>query len=321
MLVGYHASHEQYSPSDLLELVRLAEACGFEAAMASDHFSPFSLRQGHSGFVWSWLGAALATTRLSFGTVNAPGQRYHPAIIAQAIATIGEMFPGRFWAALGSGQFINEHVTGEPWPSEARRDQRLRECALVMRRLLAGETVDHRGIVSVDRARLYSRPSVPPMLLGAAVTPETASFVATWADGLITVAQPADTLARVVEAFRNGGGKDKPMYLQAQVSFDSTYESALDGAWDQWRMSLLPSDTLVNAAMPEEIDQLTSTLGRDDLKQRVRISADLDQHIAWLQEDSKLGFDAVYVHNVNRRQEQFIEAFGSSVLPRFRGEA
>src|SRR5918995_402205 len=117
MLIGYHASHEQFSPAELLGLVRLAERSGFEAAMASDHISPFSLRQGQSGFVWSWLGAALATTQLSFGTVNAPGQRYHPTIVAQAIATLSQMFPERFWVALGSGQFINEHVVGTQWPS------------------------------------------------------------------------------------------------------------------------------------------------------------------------------------------------------------
>jgi coenzyme F420-dependent glucose-6-phosphate dehydrogenase len=318
MRIGYHASHEQFPPSELLGLVKLAEAAGFDAAMASDHISPFSLRQGESGFVWSWLGAALETTKLSFGTVNAPGQRYHPAIVAQAIATLAQMYPGRVWTAFGSGQFINEHVTGSGWPTEEERDERLRECAQIIRRLLAGETVDHEGLVSVKQAKLYSRPDIAPLILGAAVTPETASFVASWADGMITVAQPKDELAKVVSAFRAGGGQEKPMFLQAQVSYDSTYEAALEGAWDQWRMSLLPSDQLVNAATPEEIDRLTTGLNRDDLKQRVRISADLDQHVAWLIEDRCMGFDAVYIHNVNRKQASFIEAFGATVLPSVR---
>src|SRR5688572_6099129 len=104
MQVGYHASHEQFPPDELLRLVHRAEAAGFDCAMCSDHLAPFSGRQGESGFAWSWLGAAMATTRLSFGTVNAPGQRYHPAVIAQAAATLSQMFPGRFWLALGSGQ-------------------------------------------------------------------------------------------------------------------------------------------------------------------------------------------------------------------------
>ena len=147
---GIHASHEQIPPSRLLASVRHAEAAGFGAAMCSDHFSPWSERQGESGFAWSWLGAAMATTDLPFGVVNAPGQRYHPAIIAQAAATLAAMFPGRFWVALGSGENVNEHITGGRWPAKAERDARLRECVQIIRALLDGEEVTHHGLVSVD---------------------------------------------------------------------------------------------------------------------------------------------------------------------------
>src|ERR671914_939089 len=115
-VVGFHASHEQISPSRLLAAVNNAEAAGFTHAMCSDHFSPWSERQGESGFAWSWLGAALQATSMPFGVVNAPGQRYHPAIIAQAIGTLAAMYPGRFWAALGTGEASNEHITGDRWP-------------------------------------------------------------------------------------------------------------------------------------------------------------------------------------------------------------
>ena len=111
-VVGFHASHEQIHPSELLAAVQAAEQAGFSGAMCSDHLSPWSERQGHSAFAWSWLGAALQSTSLPFGVVNAPGQRYHPVIIAQAIATLGAMYEGRFWAALGSGENSNEHITG-----------------------------------------------------------------------------------------------------------------------------------------------------------------------------------------------------------------
>ncbi|HEX6115159.1 MAG TPA: LLM class flavin-dependent oxidoreductase, partial [Geminicoccaceae bacterium] len=114
-LIGFHASHEQVDPRALLDAVQAAEAAGFQVAMCSDHFAPWSTRQGESGFAWSWLGAALQATSLSFGVVNAPGQRYHPAIIAQAAATLNVMFPDRFWIAIGSGQLLNEHITGERW--------------------------------------------------------------------------------------------------------------------------------------------------------------------------------------------------------------
>src|ERR671917_136026 len=173
-VVGIHASHEQVHPAALLEAVRTAEAAGFCAAMSSDHFSPWSERQGQSGFAWSWLGAALARTSLPFGVVNAPGQRYHPAIIAQASATLTAMFPGRFWAALGTGEASNEHITGDRWPRKEVRAARLRECVDVLRALLAGEEVSHDGLVTVDRARLWTLPEQPPLLVGAAVSVETA---------------------------------------------------------------------------------------------------------------------------------------------------
>src|SRR4051795_10863738 len=173
-VIGFHNSHEQVHPADLLRAVQHAEEVGFTAAMCSDHFAPWNQRQGHSGFAWSWLGAALATTSLPFGAVNAPGQRYHPAIVAQAIATLDAMFPGRFWVALGSGEAMNEHITGDRWPRKAERDVRLRECVEIIRALLAGEEVTHEGRVTVDRARLWTLPEQPPTLIAPAVTGATA---------------------------------------------------------------------------------------------------------------------------------------------------
>ena len=137
-IIGFHASHEQFGPDHLLRLVRAAEEAGFDAAMCSDHWAPWSEEQGQSGHAWTWLGAALATTSLPFGVVNAPGQRYHPAVIAQATATLNVMFPDRFWIAIGSGELMNEHITGERWPAKAERNARLRECADVMRSLWRG---------------------------------------------------------------------------------------------------------------------------------------------------------------------------------------
>ncbi|MGH9252332.1 MAG: LLM class flavin-dependent oxidoreductase, partial [Acidimicrobiales bacterium] len=131
-VIGFHASHEQVHPAELLRAVVAAEDAGFAAVMSSDHFSPWSVRQGHSGFAWSWLGAALARTSLRFGVVNAPGQRYHPAIVAQAAATLAAMFPERFWVALGTGEASNEHITGEGWPRKDVRTQRLRECVEII---------------------------------------------------------------------------------------------------------------------------------------------------------------------------------------------
>ncbi|MCC7364807.1 MAG: TIGR03885 family FMN-dependent LLM class oxidoreductase [Dehalococcoidia bacterium] len=319
MKVGYHASHEQFAPGELLGLVREAEAAGFAAAMCSDHLAPFSERQGQSGFAWAWLGAALAATNLGFGTVNAPGQRYHPVIIAQAVATLAEMFPGRFWVALGSGQYVNEHVTGERWPAKPERNERLLECVQVIRALLAGETVSCSGHVRVSEARLWSLPAVPPAIVGAAITPETAAWVASWADALITVYQPEGKLAEVVGAFRGAGGAGKPVYLQAQHAFAPTEELALAGAHDQWRQSVLTSRAMAELRAPAQIDDASATARPEDVAKRVRVSADPAVHAAWLAEYAELGIDTVYVHNVTRYQREFIAAFGRDVLPRFTG--
>jgi probable non-F420 flavinoid oxidoreductase len=243
-LFAYHASHEQFPPSTLLQYAQMAEQAGFTAITCSDHFHPWSERQGESGFAWSWLGAAMQATALPFGVVCAPGQRYHPAIIAQAAATLAEMFPDRFWVALGSRQALNEAITGTPYPIKAERNARLRECVEVMRALWAGKTVTHHGLVRVEEAKLYTRPARPPQIIGAAITPETADWLGSWADGLITISHPYDKLRQVVEAFRRGGGQDKPMYLKVQLSYAGDHETALQGAYDQWRTNIFASPVL-----------------------------------------------------------------------------
>jgi coenzyme F420-dependent glucose-6-phosphate dehydrogenase len=313
--VGYHASHEQFPPSELLRLVRRAEEAGFNAALNSDHFHPWTDAQGQSGFAWSFMGAALATTQLSFGVVNAPGQRYHPAIVAQALGTLAEMFPGRVWAALGSGQWVNEGITGGAWPAKDVRNARLRECVDVMRALFRGETVTHRGLVTVEGAKLYSRPQVPPLLVGAAITPRTAEWVGSWADGLITTSRPPERLRRVVDAFRSGGGAGKPMFLKVQLSYAEDEAQARSGAHEQWAANILPSAVLTDLRHPSQFAAAASIIRPEELDGAVRISSSLQQHIDWLGEDLSLGFERIYLHNVNREQEAFIEAFGQKVVP------
>lgn len=317
-VIGFHASHEQFRPDRLLRLVQAAEAAGFDAAMCSDHWGPWSEAQGQSGFAWSWLGAALATTSLPFGVVNAPGQRYHPAIIAQAAATLNVMFPERFWIAIGSGQLLNEHITGERWPTKAERNERLREAADIMRLLWAGETVSHAGHVTVSEAKLWTRPERPPMLVGAAVTPPTAAWVAEWADALITVVQPDEQLDAVVEAFRTNGGEGKPMYLQVHLAYAPSDAEAREAAFAQWRQNTLPNSVMTDLAHPTQIADAAQHVTPDDLDGAVRISSDLGRHVEWLRGDLERGFEGLYLHEVGPDQERFVGAFGREVLPRLR---
>ena len=253
-LIGLHCSHEQIPPSRLLAHVREAEAAGFGAAMSSDHFSPWSERQGESGFAWSFLGAALQATELPFGVVNAPGQRYHPAIVAQAAATLCELFPERLWVALGHRRGIQRAHHRRALAAKATRNARLRECVDVMRALFAGETVDHDGLVRVDRARLWTLPSQPPQLIGAAVSAETARWCGGWADGLVTINQPRETLERVIDAFREGGGEGRPIYLQVHLSWAESEEEALRIAHDQWRTNVFAPPLCWDLETVEQFD-------------------------------------------------------------------
>jgi probable non-F420 flavinoid oxidoreductase len=312
---GLHCSHEQIPPSRLLGHVREAEAAGFRAAMSSDHFSPWSERQGESGFAWSFLGAALQATELPFGVVNAPGQRYHPAIVAQAAATLCELFPGRLWIALGTGEASNEHITGAGWPPKAERNARLRECVDVMRALFAGEVVNHDGRVRVDRARLWTLPAEPPSLVGAAVSEETARWCGAWADGLVTINQPRETLERVIGAFREGGGEGKPIHLQVHLSWAETEEEALRIAHDQWRTNVFGPPLSWDLETVEQFDAAAAHVRPEDMRDAVLVSADLDRHAAWLHELAQLGFEQIHLHHVGQDLGPFIHAFGERVLP------
>ncbi|MDB5414525.1 MAG: class F420-dependent oxidoreductase [Rubritepida sp.] len=316
--IGFHASHEQFPPSELLALAQAAEAAGFDCAMSSDHFRPWGTAQGQSGFAWSWLGAAMATTKLGMGVISAPGYRYHPAVIAQGAATLGEMFPGRFWLALGSGQRLNEDITGLPWPEKPLRTRRLAECATVIRALLAGETVTHRGLVTVVDAKLYSRPAVPPPRLGAAVTEATAETVGAWADGLLTVSAEPEQMRRVVAAFRRGGGEGKRMIAQVTLNWAPTEAEALAGAHEQWRTNALGGDVNWELRTPEEFDIATRFVRPEDMRQSVWISADPGWHAGRLAELAEMGFDEVQLHQVDRNQRAFIETFATRVLPALR---
>lgn len=317
-IIGFHASHEMYPPSALLRQMQQAERAGFAAGMCSDHLHPWTPSQGHSGYSFAWLGAALQATGFSLGTICCPVFRYHPAVVAQAAATLAEMSPGRFWLALGTGQALNEHVTGRPWPDKPERRAMVREAADVMRALWRGETVTRRGKVRVEEARVYSCPETPPLLLGAATTPETAGWVASWADGLLTVNTDAGTMRRVVEAFRGGGGDGKPMYLQDMVGYDPDEETAWQSAAENWPVAVLDQAQLQNLETPERMAAACGTVRPADLKGKVRVSSDLGRHVAWLRGDLELGFERIFLYTISGSPERFIDAFGDQVLPLFR---
>jgi coenzyme F420-dependent glucose-6-phosphate dehydrogenase len=319
--IGYHASHEQFSPAELLALTKQAEASGFAAAMSSDHLAPWGERQGHSGFAWSWLGAAMQAARLPFGVVTTPiGLRYHPLLVAQAAATLAEMFPRRLTVILGSGEALNERAFGAGWPIKQERTERLEESVDILRALWRGETVTRNGRIAIDEGRLYSLPETPPALFCAALTPQTARRSARWADGLATINQPLDKVRELIAAFRDGGGDGKPVHLQLHLSFAATEEEATRNALDQWRTNALPSTVAAELSSPQMFDAATEHLRAEDLSSSVLVSADLSRHRGWIEDFFALGVDRVLLHNVGRNQREFIDAFGKKVLPQFHAE-
>ncbi|WP_203226246.1 TIGR03885 family FMN-dependent LLM class oxidoreductase [Rhizobium gallicum] len=320
MHIGYHASHEQFTPSDLLHYVQRAEAAGFQSIMSSDHFAPWSERQGQSGFVWSWLGAAMQATHLPFGLITVPsGWRYHPAITAQAAATVCELFPGRLtWMAVGSGEALNEHIVGGDWPSKAERNARLLAGVEIMKELWAGQTVSRLKPIKVDEARLYTLPTEPPMIVAGALSAKTAEWAGRWADALITVNQPRERLAEIIDAFRLGGGNGKPLYLQAHVSYAKSQFEARANAYEQWRSNAVTAAMAEDLRLTGDFDEACRHVRPEDMDQHVRISADPADHIAWLSDDARMGFEKVFLHNVGRNQAKFIDVFAKDVLPAFR---
>ncbi|WP_324651030.1 TIGR03885 family FMN-dependent LLM class oxidoreductase [Georgenia sp. H159] len=316
---GFHASHEQIAPSQLLRDVQQAERAGFDMAMCSDHFAPWSTRQGNSGFAWSWLGAALATTNLRLGTVNAPGQRYHPAIVAQASATLAEMFPGRFWVALGSGQNMNEHITGEKWPGKDQRQERLEEAVEVIRRLHSGEELTFRGRhVVVERARVYSLPQDPPRLIGPALSPTTAARAARWADGLITINTDLGAMREIVDAYRENGGTGT-LALQVHVSIAPTMSEARDIARDQWQNHPFAEPIPHDTATPEDFDIIGQFVPDEKIADAVVVTDSVAGLVERLREFEQLGFDEVYLHHVAQDQRPFLELAERELLPALRG--
>ena len=313
--IAYHASHEQFSPSALLKFAVEAEKAGFQAIHCSDHFHPWTRQQGNCGFSFAWLGAAMQAVNLSFGVVCAPGQRYHPAIVAQAAATLSEMFPNRFWMSLGSGEAINECITGDEWPDKSTRNVRLGECAYVIKSLLKGEQVSHVGEIKIKNARLFTLPETIPPIMGAALSAETAAVVASWGDGLITTHRPVEELKEIIAAFRRSGGANKPLYLKVALSYSDTENNAMIGAYEQWRANLLPPKDLADIENPEEFEEKSAHLAKADMHEGIHISADPQKHIEWIKQYAGLGFEKIILHNVNTEQEKFIKDFGQFVLP------
>lgn len=323
--IGFAASLEQLHPSEAVALAEYAEQHGFSGVMAADHFQPWTPTQGQSSFVWNVLTAVGERTRGDFGPgVSTPTFRWHPAMVAQASATLAAMYPGRHWLGIGSGEALNEHIVGQYWPEPAERLNRMFEAVEIIGKLfqasLAGKDVKHSGpFYRMESTRLWTMPERAPEILVATAGPVTAKRAGRVADGLITTGAPHDRLvallARYDEGAREAGKRPGVKVLQLHLSWAPTHEQALRNALVEWPnggMRFAQSDI----RSPYEFEQIARMVRPEDFEGRLLISDELDEHRASIQAYADLGFDRIYLHNVGRNQREWMDAFGAEVLPR-----
>ena len=235
--IGYAAMLEQFHPTELLDWCAQAEEAGFEAGfMVSEHFHPWTPQQGQAAYAWSFMGALGQRTSLRFGTaVTFPGFRMHPAVVAHAAATLGAMYPGRFWLGLGAGEALNEHILGLEWPEVNVRSEMLFESIEIISKLFEGGVVKHRGKhFKLESAKLYTRPQEPVPIYVATSGPINAKKTGRFAQGMITVGA-ADEKIKLLwmacdEGCREAGKAAVPKLLQIHVSWARTQEEALQNA-------------------------------------------------------------------------------------------
>ncbi|MDR2565195.1 MAG: TIGR03557 family F420-dependent LLM class oxidoreductase [Bifidobacteriaceae bacterium] len=325
--VGLAAALEQFHPSEIVETAAYAEAKGFAGVMAADHFQPWVPAQGHAAFVWNVLAALGERTagQIAPGVI-CPSFRWHPAMVAQASATLGAMYPDRHWLGLGSGEALNEHVVGGYWPEAPTRINRMFEAIDLIKKLFAasaaGKDTKFQGQwFTLESTRLWTMPAAPPPILVATSGPVTARRAGKTVDGLITVGAPLEKLGRVAEAFAAGAreaGRDPdamPKVIQVHLSWAQTDEEAMANALDQWPNGGMrfPKGDIRS---PHEFAQLARQVRPEDFADRMVVSADPDAHRAALQRYVDAGFTRLFIHNVGRNQREWVDEFARSVLPK-----
>jgi len=324
--VGYAAMLEQFHPTEVVELCAAAEQAGFSGVMAADHFQPWVPQQGDAAFVWSVLAAVGERTSGDMGPgVTCPSFRFHPAIVAQAAATLEAMYPGRSWLGVGSGEALNEHVIAGYWPEAGERSLRMFEAIEVIRKLfdasLADKDVKHEGrFFKLESTRLWTMPDTPPPVLVATAGPVNAKKTGRFADGIITVGAPLEKIGGLFDRFAEGAreaGKDPdtmPKVLQLHLSWAQTDEEALGNAMTEWPNGGMKFPK-ADIRSPFDFEQMAKLVRPEDFVGRMVISADPDVHRQHIQRFVDLGFDRVYLHNVGRNQAEWIDVFAKDVLP------
>jgi G6PDH family F420-dependent oxidoreductase len=312
--LGYKLSSEEFGPRELVRQARRAEECGFAFALISDHFHPWTERQGQSPFVWSVLGGvAEATERLVVGTgVTCPTIRIHPAIIAQAAATMAAMMPGRFFLGVGSGENLNEHILGDRWPPVDVRQEMLEEAIGVIRRLWQGDYRDHRGqYYTLDNARLYTLPDSPPPIMVAASGPKAARLAGRAGDGLVST----DADPELVEKFREAGGAGKPCHVELAVCWAESEAKARRLALEVWPIAGFSGPLTTELPLPVHFQKVGDMVTEDRIAASVVCGPDPERHVQAIRKHLDAGYDRICVHQIGPEQDGFFRFYEREVMP------
>jgi coenzyme F420-dependent glucose-6-phosphate dehydrogenase len=325
--LGYKAGTEQFPPTELLEYAIDAEKSGFDSIDVSDHFHPWS-EEGQAAFTWTWLGAlASHTTRIHMGPgITCPILRYHPAIIAQAAATLSCFAPGRTYLGVGTGEALNEYAATGMWPEYEEREERLLEAIDLIRQLWSGKEITFEGkYYRTKKARLYTPPAAPIPIYYSALAPRSAKMAGKYADGIITVGgkQPA-LYKQILQNFEDGAqqaGKNPsnmPKLLELNVEYTNDLETAIEYQQRYWAGTYVPAlfnQKIYTPAMSAENGQ---AVGPDTIKKSGCISANADDHIKFATQYIELGFNQLFFHSAHPDQRAFLERYAHDVLPSLR---
>jgi coenzyme F420-dependent glucose-6-phosphate dehydrogenase len=312
---GYKLSSEEHAAPDLVRYAARAEQAGFAYAILSDHFHPWVDRQGESPFAWTVLGGvAHATARIAVGTgVTCPTMRMHPALVAQASATVATLMPGRFFLGLGSGENLNEHIYGDRWPDVAERQAMLEEAIGVIRELWEGRATTHRGrYFTVVDARVYSKPPEPPRIVVAGSGRRAAELAGRVGDGFVGLAPDRSLL----EAFDAAGGAGKPRYTEVHVCWDSDEGRARKTALEWWPNVATPGELVAELPLPRHFEQDAQRTSEDDVAASIACGPDPQAHVEAITPYLEAGYDHVSIHQVGPDQDGFFDFYATEVLPR-----
>jgi coenzyme F420-dependent glucose-6-phosphate dehydrogenase len=335
--LGYKASAEQFAPRELVEIAVAAEQHGFESVAVSDHFQPWRHTGGHAPFSLAWMAAVgERTSTIQIGTsVMTPTFRYNPAVIAQAFATMGVLYPGRIMLGVGTGEALNEIATGfrgageQEWPEFKERYARLREAVSLMRALWSEDRVNFEGeYYSTHDASIYDRPDGGIPVYIAAGGPLVAGYAGRAGDGFICTSGKGmdlytEKLLPAVAAGAEKAGRDAETIdrmIEIKLSYDTDPELALENT-RFWAPLSLSKEQKHDITDPAEMEKAADELPIETVASRWIVGSDPDETVAKIAEYVDAGFNHLVFHAPGHDQARFLTAFEKDLAPRLRALA